>query len=113
MAFLNKNNKFSAIELPIQVQYAPIYTITPLDYDKDGLQDLLLCGNINRSKLKFGKSDANTGILLKGNGKGNFTYISQPQSGFNIKGDVRSAVGVGNKVLLGINQQGIKAYQIR
>lgn len=56
MAFLNKNNKFSAIELPIQVQYAPIYTITPLDYDKDGLQDLLLCGNINRSKLKFGKS---------------------------------------------------------
>jgi hypothetical protein len=113
MAFLNKNNKFNAIELPLQTQYAPVYTITLMDYDKDGMQDLLLCGNINRSRLKFGKNDANRGVLLKGNGKGNFTYISPPQSGFNIKGDVRSAVTIGNKMLLGINQQGIKAYQIR
>ena len=113
MAFLNKGSKFESLALPIQAQYAPVYTITAIDYNNDGKKDLLLCGNINRSKLKFGKSDANTGILLKNNGKGSLTYISQSESGFDIKGDVRSAVVLNNRLLLGINQQGIRAYEMR
>ncbi|RZL19280.1 MAG: RNA-binding protein [Pedobacter sp.] len=113
MAFLNKNGKFNAIELPLQAQFAPIYTITSVDYDKDGIKDLLLCGNINKSKLKFGKSDANRGILLKGIGKGKFTYVPQLLSGLNIEGDVRSAELFGNKLLVGINQRGIEAYELR
>ncbi|MFP5078879.1 VCBS repeat-containing protein [Pedobacter sp. JCM 36344] len=113
MCFLNKGGKFSAIKLPIQVQYAPIYTITAVDYDKDGRKDLLLCGNISRSKLKFGVSDANYGILLSGDGKGGFSYVPQLQSGFNIKGDVRSALTINDILLLGINQQGIKGFKTR
>jgi hypothetical protein len=113
MAFLNNAGKFNALELPVQAQYAPVFTITAIDYDKDGNKDLLLCGNIRKSKLKFGKSDANYGILMKGNGKGVFNYIPQVSSGFNITGDVRSVVTIANKLLVGINQQGIRAYQVR
>jgi hypothetical protein len=113
MAFINTGTKFRSLNLPIQAQFAPVYTITALDYDKDGKKDLLLCGNISKSKLKFGKSDANPGILLKGNDRGAFDYVPQSKSGFNIRGDVRSALVMKDKVLLGINQQGIKAYQIR
>jgi hypothetical protein len=105
------DGKFHEKALPLQVQYSPVFTITSLDYDKDGKKDLLLCGNINQARLRFGKCDANYGMLLKGDGKGNFTYINQQQSGFNIWGDVRSVLTVNNTLLFGINQGAIKAYQ--
>jgi hypothetical protein len=98
-------------QLPAQAQYSPVYTITMLDYDKDGNADLLLCGNINHARLRFGKYDANYGVLLKGDGKGNFSYINQQRSGFNIWGDVRSVVNINNTLLFGINQRGIKAFK--
>ena len=106
------SGKFAEKSLPLQVQVSPVYTITSLDYDQDGKKDLLLCGNISKARLRFGKYDANYGILLKGNGRGQFEYITQEKSGLALKGDVRSVLQVGNKFLFGINQQEVKAYQI-
>lgn len=103
--------KLHSSSLPLQVQFSPVYTITTLDYDHDGNKDMLLCGNINRARLRFGKYDANYGILLKGDDKGHFTYIPQMQSGFKLWGDVRSVIEVNHTLLFGINQQGIKAYK--
>jgi hypothetical protein len=99
--------------LPIEVQVSPVFALTAFDYDHDGKKDLLLCGNISRARLRFGKYDANYGILLKGNGKGQFSYVPQQQSGFLLKGDVRSLLPVGNKVLIGVNQAGVKAYMFK
>ncbi|WP_409017717.1 VCBS repeat-containing protein [Dyadobacter sp. CY323] len=110
--FERTDAKFKLKALPLQAQISPVYTITSLDYDHDGKRDLLLCGNISKARLRFGKYDANYGVLLKGNGKGNFTYVPQEKSGFALKGDVRSVLPIGNKLLFGINQQEIKAYQL-
>jgi hypothetical protein len=98
--------------LPLQAQYAPVYTITTLDYNKDGNDDLLLCGNMNHARLRPGKYDASYGILLQGNGKGGFNYIPQQQSGFHVWGDVRSVLPINNTLLFGINQQAVKAYKL-
>ncbi|MCE7065499.1 VCBS repeat-containing protein [Dyadobacter sp. CY326] len=106
------DGKFVEKSLPFQAQVSPVYTIAAVDYDQDGKKDLLLCGNVSRARLRFGKYDANYGVLLKGNGKGQFAYISQDKSGFDMKGDVRSVLPIGEKLLFGINQQEIKAYQI-
>ncbi len=105
--------KFILRALPLEVQSSPVFTITSLDYDHDGNRDLLLCGNISKVRLRVGKYDANYGVLLKGDGKGKFRYVTQNRSGFGLKGDVRSVISVGTKLLFGINQQDIKAYQIR
>ncbi|MDQ2721606.1 MAG: VCBS repeat-containing protein [Bacteroidota bacterium] len=107
------DGKFHEKALPLQAQFSPVFTITALDYNKDGNLDLLLCGNINHGRLRFGKSDANYGVLLKGDGKGNFSYISQRQSGFNIKGDVRSVININNDLLFGINQSAVRAYKLK
>lgn len=104
------DGKFHLKVLPLQAQVSPVYTITPLDYNRDGAEDLLLCGNINRARLRFGKYDANYGVLLRGDGKGHFTYVPQQESGFYVGGDVRSVLALGNNLLFGINQQSIKAY---
>ena len=50
-----------------------------IDYNHDGNMDLLLCGNMNQARIRFGKYDANFGMLLKGDGKGHFNYVTQQQ----------------------------------
>ncbi|MFT4155979.1 VCBS repeat-containing protein [Parafilimonas sp.] len=104
--------RFRERELPLQAQYSPVFTITAFDYDKDGNEDILLCGNINHARLRFGKFDANYGVLLHNNGKGNFTYVPQNVSGFNIRGDVRSVTAINNTLIFALNQGAVKAYAI-
>ena len=106
----NPSGKLKRIALPEQAQYAPVYTITSLDFNKDGFDDILLCGNINTANLRFGKSDANFGTLLKGDGKGNFKFVDQETSGFKLRGDVRSVVKVNNLLLFGMNGGKILTY---
>jgi hypothetical protein len=106
------DGKFHEKALPVEVQLSPVFSLTALDYDNDGKQDLLLCGNMNHARLRFGKYDANYGILLRGDGKGGFTYIPQYRSGFRITGDVRSVVSIHNLLLVGINQQPLQAYKL-
>jgi hypothetical protein len=105
------DGRFHEKGLPPQVQYSPVFTITALDYDQDGKQDLLLCGNITHARLRFGKQDANYGMLLKGDGAGHFSYIDQQRSGFHLKGDVRSVLSVNGSYLFGINGGELKAYR--
>ncbi|MGY3053425.1 hypothetical protein ACVWYG_001625 [Pedobacter sp. UYEF25] len=105
------NGKFKEKALPLQAQYSPVYTITSFDYDGDGYKDLLLCGNIYQSRIRFGRYDANHGILLTGDGKGGFKYVPAQQSGIKLKGDVRSALTVNNTLFIGINQQKIRAFE--
>ncbi|MDN3581613.1 VCBS repeat-containing protein [Mucilaginibacter flavus] len=108
----DKSGKLHEAQLPLEAQFSPVFTITSLDYDHDGITDLLLCGNISQARLRFGKSDANYGLLLRGAKNGSFTAVSQQVSGFKLTGDVRSVTPVGSKLLIGINQQPIQAYQL-
>ncbi|WP_162051912.1 VCBS repeat-containing protein [Pontibacter pamirensis] len=105
--------KFVLRPLPIEAQFAPVYAISPLDFNKDGKLDVLLAGNMNQARLRFGKYDASYGLLLQGDGKGDFTYVPQYQSGLQLKGDVRSILTFDNSILFGVNQQDIKAYKIK
>jgi hypothetical protein len=107
----NGQGRLKQFALPLQAQYSPVFTITTLDYDHDGKDDLLLCGNINKARIRFGKYDANYGVLLKGDGKGNYQYISQSQSGFNIRGDVRSVLQLNNILLFALDKGKLKAYK--
>lgn len=67
-------------------------------------------------RIRFGKSDANYGTLLKGDGYGGFTYISQRESGLSIRGDVRDAfvmhTPAGDFLTITVNQQPLQMYRI-
>lgn len=107
----DSKGKFQEKPLPIETQVSPVFTLTTLDFDHDGKKDLLFCGNINRGRLRFGKYDANYGLLLKGDGNGLFKTIPQQQSGFGIKGDVRSVLKLQDYLFFGVNQASIQAYK--
>jgi enediyne biosynthesis protein E4 len=106
------SGKFKTAELPKEVQYSPVYTIDQMDFNGDGNTDLLLCGNNSHTKIRLGKFDANYGILLAGDGKGNFNYIKQNESGFNVWGDVRSCIQINDKIYFGINGRNLLSYTL-
>ena len=102
----NKGNEFALHHLPAQAQYAPIYSIVVTDINGDAKKDLLLAGNNTWTRIKFGRYSANHGVLLTGNGKGEFSYVPQNKSGLKINGNVRSAALLNDKkILLGINDR--------
>ncbi len=103
-------SRLTLAALPEQAQYAPVHAILPFDFDHDGATDLLLCGNDSHVKIRLGKMDANYGTLLKGDGRGNFSYVDQSRAGFSLTGDIRSVVQVNNTLLFGINEQKLRAY---
>ena len=107
-----QSGKFNVSALPVEAQYSPVYTILPVDYNNDGKMDLLLCGNNSHTKIRLGKFDANYGVLLENDGKNNFTYIKQTESGFNVWGDVRSSLQIKDKIYLGINGKKLIAYTL-
>ena len=89
MSFLIKENKFEQVSLPIQAQYAPVYGITVIDFDDDGNKDILMGGNLYGVKPEFGRYDATYGIALKGDGQGNFDYVTPIESGIRLDGEIR------------------------
>ena len=114
MYFENNSMKFIPHVLPIAAQFAPIHAIHVFDYDSDGNKDILLAGNQTYTRLRLGMMDANMGQLFRGDGKGNFQYIPQRESGFSILGDVKSILQLPsqpNLLYFGINNKGIINFQ--
>jgi hypothetical protein len=110
----NTGNGLKLIPLPVEAQYAPVYAIASADADRDGKKDLILAGNNSWTRIKFGQFTSSNGMLLTGNGHGNFSYVPQWKSGLNIQGNVRSLQVIvsegnaGNQFIFGINNSRIK-----
>ena len=109
----NTGKEFIAKPLPIEAQYAPVYTIIAADVNHDGNKDLVLAGNNTFTRIKFSRYDASHGIVLLGDGKGNFSYSPQWQSGLNIQGNCRAMEMLGNTIILGMNNSKAMAYSIQ
>lgn len=95
---------FQLKELPVEAQYAPVYAIAAVDVNGDGHKDLVLAGNNQWTRIRFGRWRANHGVLLLNDGKGGFKYVPQPVSGLRLREDVRSVLELdGNRLLFGVN----------
>ncbi len=89
--WLNQGGKsFAKRNLPVQAQMAPVYAIMIRDFNKDGILDVFLGGNLYRAKPETGIYDAGYGLLLSGDGKGNFKPLSPGVTGIAIKGEIRA-----------------------
>ena len=84
--------KLKIHKLPNKAQIAPIYTIIPTDFDNDGDIDLFVAGNYHNREVETTRSDAGTGLILRNDGKGNFTPLSTIESGIYASLDARDAI---------------------
>ena len=84
------NGQFSIHPLPKEAQFAPIFGLETGDYNGDGHLDVLCTGNYYPTEVISGWYDAHKGLILFGNGKGDFSPASGVSSGFLVEGDARS-----------------------
>jgi len=88
------------------------------DLDGDGNLDLILSGNDFGAEIMVGREDAFNGLVLKGDGKGNFTPLSILQSGLYLPGDSRAFVKLRSakgKVLLASSEHNaaVKLFEVK
>jgi len=99
----NNGNAFTFSALPVQAQFAPVFDIAVADVNNDEHMDLILAGNLEKARVRTGKWAGNTGFIFTGDGKGNFHYVPQRQSGLSIQRDVRKILPLGDKIIFAIN----------
>jgi hypothetical protein len=90
----NGDGSFKVVALPDEAQIAPVYGILASDIDHDGHTDLLLAGNFDGFKPQIGRMAASYGLLLHGDGKGNFKPVRSRESGFFVPGQARDIAKV-------------------
>lgn len=88
--------KFKVSALPMQTQTAPINGMLVEDFDADGNLDVLMVGNDFGNEVSVGRLDAFNGLLLKGDGNGNFKPATLSESAFCVSGDAKGLVRVTN-----------------
>jgi hypothetical protein len=86
------NGKFTMIPLPNLAQISAINGMVVDDFDGDGNLDVMINGNDFGTEVGTGRYDALNGLMLKGDGKGNFYPQSILQSGIYIPGNGKALV---------------------
>jgi hypothetical protein len=108
---------FERKALPLLCQASPIFGMLNGDYDGDGNLDILITGNSNSTEVSTGAYDAMNGILLSGDGKGNFVEQNSRQTGFKTPGDMKGIATLkksdGSLLILAMPNSGqLQSFQI-
>ncbi|HRH61206.1 MAG TPA: FG-GAP-like repeat-containing protein, partial [Chitinophagaceae bacterium] len=86
------NGKFTITPLPLQAQLSSVFGMLAEDVNSDGNLDVVIHGNDFGTEVSIGRYDAMNGLVLLGDGKGNFSALSILQSGIFIPGNGRALV---------------------
>lgn len=110
--------KFTLIPLPREAQVSVVNGMVVDDFDGDGNPDVLISGNDYGTEAGTGRYDAMNGLLLKGNGKGNFFPQSILQSGIYIPHDGKALVKLMSPtgdylVAASQHQDALKLYRLK
>lgn len=88
-AFLNRGDRFEAKALPMEAQLSPVFGISVAEFDGDGKVDLFLAQNFFARHPESPRCDGGWGLVLRGNGAGEFTALSPEESGVRVPGEQR------------------------
>jgi hypothetical protein len=94
VAINDGNGKFTVQALPPEVQFSSVSAIYCTDLNSDGKTDLVLAGNHSGFMPQYSKLDASFGHVLLNAGSGRFDRIPNKESGFFVRGDVKTLAGI-------------------
>ncbi len=108
--------QFKSIPLSNEAQISCINSILIDDYDRDGINDVLIAGNYYSVEVETPRNDASIGLFLKGDGKGSFDAIDLRKSGFFTPNDTRDLKQINvrnqNIFLVANNDQPLQAIAL-
>jgi enediyne biosynthesis protein E4 len=114
----NANGKLVVHPLPTEAQLFPIFAFELIDVNQDGHLDVLAVGNWYAVQPDYGRYDAGYGLLLLGNGTGNFHSQTLQSSGFLVEGEGRCVEAVVNSkgerlILVGRNNDTLLTFKVQ
>ena len=75
--------------LPLEAQFSALQDAVLADINGDGHKDVLCAGNLYVSEIETPRNDAGIGLVLLGDGKGDFRSLPAAESGLYLDLDVR------------------------
>ena len=109
------NGAFKMTPLPNEAQVSSINDFVIQDFNGDKQDDVLLAGNLFTSEIETPRNDAGNGLLLLGDGRGNWTPMPPSKSGIYLAYDVKKIQALqsvnGSYFLFGCNDDALKIYQ--
>lgn len=102
--------------LPTMAQISPLMKTHLLDINQDGHLDILGAGNFFETETETIRYDGGSGIILLGDGKGEFTTLPNRESGLLLNKDVKDIeliqlAGGGTGVLVANNNDYLELWQ--
>ncbi|MFZ1298013.1 MAG: hypothetical protein WAT16_08230, partial [Saprospiraceae bacterium] len=119
IALINKgNNSFEQVNLPADAQIAPVYSIAFFDFNKDGIDDILLGGNYFNREVETARNDASVGQILINTGTGSFLSLVNSVSGLKLIHDLRELRIVKGRddlyyIIAANNNEKLQAFKVR
>ena len=111
----NGNGTFKAKPLPSMAQISSINDILINDYNNDQYLDVMVAGNLYNAEVETSRADAGFGLLLLGDGKGNFRHLDKSRSGIDIPYNVKSLIEIntenGKLILAGCNDDTLQVFK--
>lgn len=109
--------KFALRPLPKQTQVAPVNGMVTTDVNQDGFTDIIMVGNDYGNEVFSGRYDAFSGLVLIGDGKGNFSPLPSTATKFKVDGDAKAlamlrSVDGGELLLATQNLDSLKVYRL-
>ncbi len=119
-SYILKNNEgvFEKIKLPNYAQISSINDIVIEDFDKDGLNEILVAGNLYTSEVETTRNDAGYGAIISFDKELEGLIVEKPsESGLFIKGDCKKIARIKirdkNYILAAINNSEVILHEIQ
>lgn len=107
----NDEGKLSFTPLSNEFQVAPVFSILDIDVDGDGDLDIITGGNLSGTRSRTGKLSGNCGVVGINDGKGQFQFLKQNQTGLAVAGDVRQILQLNEFLIVGVNNKKVSVYR--
>jgi len=109
--------RFEFMPFPVEAQLSTINSFLTRDLNADGLEDIILAGNMYASEIETPRADASHGLVMLNNGDGNFISVPPNLSGFFVTGDAKKIAviqtGGKEKLIVANNNAAMQAFDVK
>ena len=109
---LSNGSNYQMKKLPIYAQFGPINTQLLADVNSDGNLDIIAAGNNFGVEVETIRYDGGRGVVLLGDGNGNFNQLAPHQSGFFVNTDAKEMIRIQDLIIIASNSAKLKSFKL-